>query len=343
MHISRYEQVKQELMQQPKRWLVTGVAGFIGSNLLEQLLKLDQTVIGIDNFATGSQANIDDALSQVSPQQQQRFHFTTGDICSLDDCRNAVEGVDYILHQAALGSIPRSIKTPEITHATNSTGLLNMLIAAKDANIRRFVFASSSSVYGDSPDLPKREEKIGNPLSPYAASKYTNELYAKAFSACYQIETIGLRYFNVFGPRQNINGPYAAVIARWVSSLLRNEPIFINGDGETSRDFCYVANAVQANILAAVAQQPEAINRVYNVAVGEQNTLKKLYELILSNLNLAKAPEMEYREFRPADIRHSLANIDNAKNLLGYAPTHRLHEGLGNMMDWYKAKVAKAS
>lgn len=337
--LSKYNRLKQELRKHPSTWLITGVAGFIGSNLLEELLKLDQKVIGIDNFATGSKANLEDVLSVVTKEQQQRFHFYEGDICSLDDCRKVVENVDYVLHQAALGSIPRSIKTPEATHASNSTGLVNMLIAAKDAKVKRFVFASSSSVYGDSMDLPKREEKIGNPLSPYAASKYTNELYAKAFSACYEIQTIGLRYFNVFGPRQNLNGPYAAVIPKWIYSLIKDESIFINGDGETSRDFCYVANTIQANLLAATVDNPDAYNKVYNVAVGEQNTLKKLYELIVESLRLSIKQKVEYKEFRAADIRHSLADIEKAKTLLGYEPTHRLHEGLNMMMGWYKAKL----
>lgn len=341
MALSSYEILKQELQQSPRNWLITGVAGFIGSNLLEELLKLDQNVIGIDNFSTGSKANLEDVLQQVTTAQKKRFHFYEGDICSLDDCRKVVAGSNHILHQAALGSIPRSIKTPEATHATNATGLLNMLIATKDAKVQRIVYASSSSVYGDSPDLPKKEEKIGNPLSPYAVSKYTNELYAKAFSACYDIQTIGLRYFNVFGPRQNINGPYAAVIPKWISSLLREEPLFINGDGETSRDFCYVENAIQANLLAATTKNPDAINRVYNIAVGEQNTLNKLYAMIVENLNLTTNQALEYRDFRAGDIKHSLADIENAKKFLGYAPQYKLSDGLEKMMKWYQLTVTR--
>lgn len=339
MALSQYEQLKQTLAQQPQTWLITGVAGFIGSNLLETLLRLNQKVIGIDNFSTGDMKNLAGVLNSVPADQQQRFYFHEGDICNLDDCRKVAAGVDIVLHQAALGSVPRSIKTPDTTHANNATGFLNMLLAAKEANVKRFVYASSSSVYGDSPDLPKKEEKIGNPLSPYAVSKYTNELYAKAFSTCYGMETIGLRYFNVFGPRQDPHGPYAAVIPLWITALLQNKPVYINGDGETSRDFCYVENAVQANLLAATTQNPDAINTVYNIAVGEQNTLKKLYDLIVETLNLPAKQELVYRDFRSGDIRHSLGDVEKARHLLGYTPTHQLHNGLQAMMTWYRDAV----
>lgn len=332
---SQYDGLKQTLLQQPRTWLITGVAGFIGSNLLETLIKLNQNVIGIDNFSTGSKKNLDNVLQHLSPNESKRFEFHEGDICLLETCRKVVPQVDYVLHQAALGSVPRSIKTPEMTHANNATGFLNMLLAAKDANVKRFVYASSSSVYGDSTDLPKKEEKIGNPLSPYAVSKYSNELYAKAFSTCYGMETIGLRYFNVFGPRQDPHGPYAAVIPLWINALLNDKPVYVNGDGETSRDFCYVENAVQANLLAATTSNPEAINTVYNIAVGEQNTLKKLYELIVSNLNISHPQPLQYRDFRSGDIRHSLGDVGKAKKLLGYAPTHKLNNGLAAMMPWY--------
>lgn len=334
---SGYNEVKQELSQRQYTWLITGVAGFIGSNLLEELLKLNQKVIGCDNFATGSQKNLQDVLNSVSKAQQQNFHFHEIDICSLDDCKRIMSGVDFVLHQAALGSVPRSIKTPEITHATNADGFLNVLIAAKDAKVKRFVYASSSSVYGDSPDLPKKEDHIGNPLSPYAVSKYTNELYAKAFANCYGINTIGLRYFNVFGPRQSPDGPYAAVIPLWVNSLMQNESVYINGDGETTRDFCYVANAVQANLLAAMTKNPEALNQVYNIAVNDQNTLKKLYELITNFLKLSTPPKLIYRDFRSGDIRHSLADISKAKKLLGYTPIYKLEDGLKKMLEWQVA------
>jgi len=327
-----YEKLKEDLKLNQYTWLITGVAGFIGCNLLETLLQLDQIVIGIDNFSTGFQANLDEVLSIFPQKQQNHFKFYEGDICSPEDCKKVMQGVDIVLHQAALGSVPRSIKAPELTNATNVNGFLNVLTAAKEAEVKRFVYASSSSVYGDSQELPKNEEKIGNPLSPYAVSKYTNELYAKAFSTCYGIKTIGLRYFNVFGPRQNPNGPYAAVIPLWVNALKEKKPVYINGDGETTRDFCYVDNAIQANLLAAMTANSEAMNRVYNIAVNEQNTLKKLYDMIVENLNLSNA-KVIYRNFRDGDIRHSLANIDNANRLLGYVPQYNLDDGLKKMLE----------
>ncbi len=312
-------------------WLITGVAGFIGSHLLEHLLRNGQRVVGLDNFATGHQRNLDEVLSQV----QGDFRFIQGDIRDVQICEEAVRGVDYVLHQAALGSVPRSINDPMTTHDVNVTGFLNMLIAAKNARVKRFVYASSSSVYGDSPILPKVETHQGNPLSPYAVSKMTNELYAKAFGSCYGFETIGLRYFNVFGARQDPNGPYAAVIPLWVKALLNNEPVYINGDGETSRDFCYVKNVVQANILAATTQNKAAVNTAYNIAVGDQTTLNQLYAALIKRLDIHHGPKPVYRDFRLGDVRHSLASIEKASSFLGYKPTHKIDAGLDEATQWY--------
>ena len=337
-----YEQVQQELREQPKTWLVTGVAGFIGSNLLETLLSLDQTVVGLDNFATGHQRNLDEVQSLVRPEQWARFRFIEGDIRHLETCLQACAGVDYVLHQAALGSVPRSINDPITTNSTNIDGFLNMLVAARDAKVSSFTYAASSSTYGDHPGLPKVEERIGKPLSPYAVTKYVNELYADVFARCYGFNTIGLRYFNVFGRRQDPDGAYAAVIPKWTAALLKGEAVYINGDGETSRDFCYVANAVQANILAATTQNPEAKNQVYNVAVGDRTTLNTLFGLLRENL-LAHgvSPDVQptYRDFRAGDVRHSQAAIDKAQNLLGYAHSHRLGDGIREAMPWYARKV----
>jgi UDP-N-acetylglucosamine/UDP-N-acetylgalactosamine 4-epimerase len=337
--VTRYEEVQQQLLSTTKTWLVTGVAGFIGSNLLESLLKLDQRVVGLDNFATGRQENLNEVKTLVTPTQWDRFSFVRGDICDMDACRRVSEGVGYVLHQAALGSVPRSLENPIATNAANVTGFLNMLVAARDAGVQRFVYAASSSTYGDHPGLPKVEDTIGRPLSPYAVTKYVNELYADVFARSYRIETIGLRYFNVFGPRQDPNGAYAAVIPKWISGLVKGEDVVINGDGETSRDFCFVANAVQANLLAATVQDENAVNQVYNVAVGESTTLNVLYTLICNALlarhaNLATAEPL-YHEFRAGDVRHSLADIDRARRLLGYAPTQRVVEGLALAMPWY--------
>lgn len=339
--MTRYEEVKAQLRQQPKTWLVTGVAGFIGSNLLEALLKLDQTVVGLDNFATGFQHNLDEVQNLVTPAQWERFTFIQGDIRNLEDCQRACEGVDYVLHQAALGSVPRSLADPITTNSANITGFLNMLVAAKDANggkgVASFTYAASSSTYGDHPALPKVEDTIGKPLSPYAVTKYVNELYADVFSKCYGFHIIGLRYFNVFGKRQNPNGAYAAVIPKWVSSLLKGETVFINGDGETSRDFSYIENAIQANLLAATSP-PEARNQVYNMAVGDRTTLKQLFGLIRDCLVPYGVPatvEPEYRDFRAGDVRHSLADTSKAQCLLGYAPTHRIADGLKVAIGWY--------
>ncbi len=350
--MTRYEQIQAELRQAPKTWLITGVAGFIGSNLLETLLKLDQRVVGLDNFATGHQRNLDEVQTLVTPDQWANFHFIQGDIRQLDDCHSAMTWqpdvgaaprarlpVDYVLHQAALGSVPRSLADPITTNAANITGFLNMLVAARDAKVQSFTYAASSSTYGDHPALPKVEENIGNPLSPYAVTKYVNELYASVFARSYGFETIGLRYFNVFGPRQDPNGAYAAVIPKWTAAMLKGEPVYINGDGETSRDFCYIGNTLQANLLAATAQHSDAANQVYNVAVGDRTTLNDLFEAIRSTLeprfSYLKDFKPVYCDFRAGDVRHSLADISKARALLGYEPSHRIKEGLVEAMDWY--------
>ncbi|CAB3759904.1 NAD-dependent epimerase/dehydratase family protein [Paraburkholderia solisilvae] len=334
-----YASVQETLRKTPRRWLITGVAGFIGSNLLETLLKLDQQVVGLDNFATGHQKNLDVVKSLVSAEQWARFAFIEGDITHLDTCQKAASGVDYVLHQAALGSVPRSLENPLRTNETNVTGFLNMLVASRDAKVRKFVYAASSSTYGDHPGLPKVEDRIGKPLSPYAVTKYVNELYADVFARSYGMASIGLRYFNVFGPRQDPNGAYAAVIPKWFYSLLNGETVFINGDGSTSRDFCYVANTVQANILAAVAEDPAAINQVYNVALGDRTTLNELFEHIRAMVAQRRANmddvKPTYRDFRAGDVQHSQADIAKARTLLGYEPTHRVVEGLRLASDWY--------
>ena len=337
--MSRFDDLKEELKAQPAVWLVTGVAGFIGSNLLEALLELNQTVVGLDNFATGHQHNMDKVQALMSEEQWSRFHFIAGDICALETCADACAGVDYVLHQAALGSVPRSLEDPITTNLNNINGFLNMLVAARDAKVKRFVYAASSSTYGDHPGLPKVEDKIGNPLSPYAVTKVVNELYAKVFARCYEIEAIGLRYFNIFGRRQDPDGAYAAVIPKWVASMLHNEEVFINGTGETSRDFCYIENTIQMNFLAATGQHEDAANQIYNVAVGDRTSLNELYEAIRSLL-VDRFPHLQdakptYRDFRAGDVMHSLADISKAKDLLGYEPTHRIGEGMAEAMDWY--------
>ncbi len=337
--MTTYEKLKEELITTQSTWLVTGVAGFIGSNLLETLLKLNQRVVGLDNFATGHRFNFDKVEKEVSPDQWENFTFIEGDIRDPQVTVGACRGVDYVLHQAALGSVPRSLADPISTNDNNISGFLTMLVAARDAGVKRFVYAASSSTYGDHPDLPKVEDKIGKPLSPYAVTKVVNEMYADVFAGCYSTEAIGLRYFNIFGRRQDPNGAYAAVIPQWVAAMIGNEPVFINGDGETSRDFCYIDNAVQANLLAATSDHPEAANQVYNVAVGDRTTLNDLYESI-RQLLIARFPHLSksepvYRDFRPGDVRHSLADISKAQKLLGYEPTHRLKDGLHEAMDWY--------
>jgi len=322
-----------------KTYLVTGGAGFIGSNLLEVLLGLNQKVVGLDNFATGHQHNLDKVKLAVSAEQWKLFKFINGDICELEACQRACNGVDYVLHQAALGSVPRSIEDPIRTNNSNITGFLNMLVASRDANVKRFVYAASSSTYGDSPNLPKQENIIGNPLSPYAVTKYVNELYANVFARSYGFKTIGLRYFNIFGPRQDPEGAYAAVIPNWVSSMLHNKAVYINGDGDTSRDFCYIDNTVQANILSAMTDNPAAVDQVYNVALNDQTSLTELYnlirDLILSRRPGLVIPDPVYRDFRKGDVRHSRADISKAQSLLGYSPTHRIGEGLEHSIDWY--------
>lgn len=342
---SAYTKLQTELRQHPATWLVTGVAGFIGSNLLEALLKLGQKVVGLDNFSTGHRHNLDEVEVQVSAGQWKNFRFIHGDIRNLEDCRAAAAGVDYVLHQAALGSVPRSIENPILSHDNNLTGFLNMLVAARDAGVARMVYASSSSIYGDHPDLPKVEEKIGSPLSPYALTKYANELYADVFSRSYGFKAIGLRYFNIFGPRQDPVGAYAAVIPKWIASLIRGEPVYINGDGETSRDFCFIENAVQANLLAATAGHPDAAGQAYNVAVGERASLNQLFSTIRAELSSRfphlAAVEPVYRDFRAGDVRHSLADIGKARRLLGYEPSHRIGEGLKVAMEWYVDNLAR--
>lgn len=340
--MTRYEELLQTLPQDPKTWLVTGVAGFIGSNLLETLLKLDQSVIGLDNFATGYQRNLDEVQTLVTAEQWARFRFIEGDIRNLDDCRTACEGVNYVLHQAALGSVPRSINDPITTNATNIDGFLNMLVAARDAKVDSFTYAASSSTYGDHPGLPKVEDVIGKPLSPYAVTKYVNELYADVFAKTYGFNTIGLRYFNVFGKRQDPDGAYAAVIPKWTASMIKGEPVYINGDGETSRDFCYIDNTVQANLLAATAQSADARNQVYNVAVGDRTTLNQLFNAIKQSLGVngvLVGNEPHYRDFRAGDVRHSQADISKAEQLLGYIPKIDINNGIDLAMPWYISRI----
>jgi len=357
--MSKYDELKNNLMNDPKTWLVTGCAGFIGSNLLETLLTLDQYVVGLDNFATGHQYNLDEVESLVTLQQWQRFYFIEGDIRNLEDCRAAMVHpavnaqassaedlavrrlqlgiVAHVLHQAALGSVPRSINDPITTNATNIGGFLNMLVAARDAQVKSFTYAASSSTYGDHPALPKVEDNIGNPLSPYAVTKYVNELYADVFARCYDFKCVGLRYFNVFGKRQDPNGAYAAVIPKWIASMIQGETVFINGDGETSRDFCFVENAVQANLLAACAEN-DAKNQVYNVAVGDRTTLNELYaslSKVLSANGVLYDKSPAYRDFRAGDVRHSQADIEKAVASLGYDPIYRIDSGIATAMPWY--------
>ena len=340
--MTSYTELQTRLTADPKTWLVTGVAGFIGSNLLETLLKLNQHVVGLDNFSTGNQRNLDEVKTLVNLEQWENFKFIEGDIRTLDDCREASRGVNYILHQAALGSVPRSISDPITTNANNIDGFLNMLVAARDANVLRFVYAASSSTYGDHPDLPKVEANIGKPLSPYAVTKLVNELYADVFARTYGFNTIGLRYFNVFGKRQDPNGAYAAVIPKWTAALIQGDAVVINGDGETSRDFCYVDNAVQANLLAATAKNLDAVNQIYNVAVGERTSLNELYKLISESLALhCELPiaKLNHRDFRAGDVRHSLANISKAQTLLGYSPAFNIVAGISKAMPWYIGKA----
>jgi len=332
-----YENLLAELLKAQKTWLITGVAGFIGSNLLETLLKLDQRVVGLDNFATGHQRNLDEVETFVNRQQWANFRFINDDIRNLETCRAASAGVDYVLHQAALGSVPRSINDPITTNSTNIDGFLNMLVAAREAGVKSFTYAASSSTYGDHPGLPKVEDTIGRPLSPYAVTKYVNELYAEVFARTYGFKTIGLRYFNVFGKRQDPDGAYAAVIPKWTAAMIKGEEVDINGDGETSRDFCHIENAIQANLLAATGDEV-AKGEVYNVAVGDRTSLNQLFNALKTSLtknfvNYDRKPR--YRDFRAGDVRHSQADVSKAKDLLGYVPAYDLNAGLAEAMPWY--------
>jgi UDP-N-acetylglucosamine 4-epimerase len=333
--------LKIELKRNPRVWLVTGCAGFIGSNLLEALLALDQNVIGLDNFSTGYQRNLDEVKGLVSKKQWRSFTFIEGDITDLETCRCACKGVDFVLHQAALGSVPRSINDPISSNAANVSGFLNMLVAARDAKVESFTYAASSSTYGDHPALPKVEENIGKPLSPYAVTKYVNELYADVFSSSYGFHCVGLRYFNVFGRRQDPDGAYAAVIPKWTAAMIKGDDVFINGDGQTSRDFCFVENAIQANLLAATAAT-EFKNQVYNVAVGDRTSLNELFVAIrdalsVNGINYEKTPS--YRDFRAGDVLHSQADIGKAQRMLLYNPQYRISDGIGTAMPWYVKSV----
>jgi len=344
--MSRYEELQKELKNNQYTWLVTGAAGFIGSNLVEKLLTLNQKVVGLDNFETGYQHNLDQALEDASAalvaenshRNTDSFKFIEGDIRDVETCHEACKEVDYVLHQAALGSVPRSIEDPIRTNKANIDGFLNMLVAARDAKVKRFVYAASSSTYGDHPDLPKVEDKTGNPLSPYAVTKLVNELYATVFSRTYNFNTIGLRYFNIFGKRQDPNGAYAAVIPKWAEALIKGKELFINGDGETSRDFCYIDNTVQVNLLAATTENPEATNQIYNVAHNQRTTLNELYQLIKEKVaEHCKLQEIEptYQDFRTGDVRHSQADITKAQTILNYQPSQDIKQGLNEAMDWY--------
>jgi len=345
--MTKFQQVQQHLQGHQYHWMITGVAGFIGSNLLEALLRLNQKVTGMDNFSTGHRHNLDQVQELVGPQAWRYFTLIEGDIRKLDDCTRACEGVNHVLHHAALGSVPRSLLDPILTNENNVTGFLNMLVASRDCKVKRFVYAASSSTYGDHPGLPKVEAVIGKPLSPYAVTKYVNELYADVFARCYQTEAIGLRYFNIFGPRQDPNGAYAAVIPQWIAALIKNQPLRINGDGETSRDFCFIDNVIQINLLSALADTPEAINQVYNVALSDRTTLNQLYEMMKSLLQ-QQFPHLQnhkpqYVDFRNGDVRHSQADISKSKQLLGYEPSHRIDAGLKQAMDWYVKELAPAA
>jgi UDP-N-acetylglucosamine 4-epimerase len=341
--MKRYASVRNRLQAEPKTWLITGVAGFIGSNLLEHLLKLDQRVVGLDNFSTGKRSNLDEVRNSVTETQWHKFSFVEGDIRHLGTCHEVCTGVDYVLHEAALGSVPRSIADPLTTNESNISGFLNMLVAARDAAVTRFVYAASSSTYGDHPGLPKREDTIGRPLSPYAVTKYVNELYADVFSRTYGVNSIGLRYFNVFGPRQDPEGAYAAVIPCWIRAMIKGEAVHINGTGETSRDFCFVENVVQMNLLAATTQEPAAINQVYNTAVNARTSLNGLFSMLRDRL-VPYYPHLQgvkpvYRDFRPGDVLHSQADISKAAELLGYEPTHTIDSGLDAALAWYMANL----
>jgi UDP-N-acetylglucosamine 4-epimerase len=332
-----------DLKRDPKVWLVTGAAGFIGSHLVETLLTWGQRVVGMDNFATGYRRNLDEVRVLVGQRAWRRFRFLEADIRELPACRRAVRGIDYVLHLAALASVPRSLRQPLESHAANVTGTLHILEAARQAGVRRVVYASSSAVYGDHPGLPKVEDRVGQPLSPYAATKGMAEDYARVYGTCYGLETIGLRYFNVFGARQDPKGAYAAVIPCWIAAMLQARPVVINGDGLTSRDFCHVANVVQANLLAATARRGAAVGQVYNVALGGRTTLNELFEALRSSLE-PHCPHLQgfrpvHGEFRSGDVRHSQADIGKARALLGYRPTHDLAQGLAESLEWYRSRL----
>ncbi|MGS7251614.1 Vi polysaccharide biosynthesis UDP-N-acetylglucosaminuronic acid C-4 epimerase TviC [Pseudomonas sp. SK] len=336
--MNRYSELLQALPKNPRTWLVTGAAGFIGSNLVETLLKLGQRVIGLDNFSTGHWRNLEEVKGLVSVEEWSSFYFIEGDIRILEDCRSACVNVDYVLHQAALGSVPRSINDPITTNSTNISGFLNMLVAAKDANVKSFTYAASSSTYGDHPGLPKVEDVIGNPLSPYAVTKYVNELYSEVFARTYGFKSIGLRYFNVFGKRQDPDGAYAAVIPKWAAAMLNDDDLYINGDGQTSRDFCFIENAVQANLLAATTLNESAQGQVYNVAVNGRTDLNALFRFIrksLENCGVIYNRQPIYRDFRAGDVRHSQADITKAMRLLGYEPGYDIQKGIDKAMPWY--------
>ncbi|MCB9094320.1 MAG: SDR family oxidoreductase [Halobacteriovoraceae bacterium] len=330
-----YSEVQHKISQEEKTWLITGVAGFIGSNLAEALISLGQKVIGFDNLSTGLRKNI----QELQELGKNKFVFLEGDLANFEDVFKATEGVDYILHQGALGSVPRSLKEPLRYEEANIRGTNNLLEAMRLQNIKRIVFASSSSVYGDNQELPKIENQVGDPLSPYALSKKINEQMAEVYAKCYGIEYIGLRYFNVFGKRQDPDSTYAAVIPRWIKAMLHSEPLAIFGDGETSRDFCYIENVIQMNLLASCTQNEKALNQIFNCAFSQKTSLNELYQLIKTNL-LEIDPSLEinapeYKDFRPGDIRHSLASLDKAKRLLDYHPEFSLAEGLKKALPWY--------
>lgn len=341
--MNKYVQTQDTLRSSPKTWLVTGAAGFIGSNLLEKLLLLDQTVVGLDNFSTGKRSNLQEVKNIVSPEQWQRFRFVEGDIRELTTCREVCSGVDYILHEAALGSVPRSIADPITSNESNVTGFLNMLVAARDTGVKRFVYAASSSTYGDHPALPKVEDVIGKPLSPYAVTKYVNELYAAVFARTYGLETMGLRYFNVFGPRQDPEGAYAAVIPLWIRALIMGETVFINGSGETSRDFCFVQNVIQMNFLAATSTDLNAANQIYNCAVNARTSLNELFNMLhgrlLPHYSHLAGSKPQHRDFRAGDVMHSQADISKAASILGYEPSHTIDTGLDAALSWYMTNL----
>lgn len=333
----KIKDVESQLKRVPARWLVTGCAGFIGSNLIEYLLNIGQSVVGLDNFSTGKKTNLLDVERNVGPEAWKRFTFIEGDICSIDTCRRAVQDVTYVLHQAALGSVPKSIEDPLTWNRVNVDGFLNVITAARDARVQGFVYASSSSVYGDSKELPKVERRIGVPLSPYAVSKYANELYGEVYARCYEFRSVGLRYFNVFGKRQDPEGAYAAVIPKWIDCMVSGVQAVINGDGSTTRDFCYIQNVVQANILAATTPLSDR-HRAFNVGVGEQTDLKILYNALRSAITEKtgkEIPEPEFASFRAGDIQHSLASKEAIESQLGYVATHTLSQGLSECLPWY--------